>query len=194
MSNADRYTKPPYRGQKGVCSWCGQPVKPPRRSWCSQACVDEYLIRSNGNSLRGAVFARDKGVCAVCGLDADAYERRYRALVSRLWKSNRPAWRDRLRRIGARMVAAGWPVYTGSYAKPNPAKSFWEADHIVAVVEGGGACGLDNLRTLCLPCHKRESAALARKRALARRRAKRQPVRDLLTPAESGQATLELEA
>lgn len=35
-----------------------------------------------------------------------------------------------------------------------------QADHELAVAEGGGACGLGNLRTLCTPCHQRETAAL----------------------------------
>lgn len=39
-------------------------------------------------------------------------------------------------------------------------KSLWEADHIVAVVEGGGSCTLENLRTLCSPCHKAVTKAL----------------------------------
>ena len=30
----------------------------------------------------------------------------------------------------------------------------WEADHIVAVLEGGGGCGLDGFQTLCWECHK----------------------------------------
>ena len=30
----------------------------------------------------------------------------------------------------------------------------WDADHILPVKEGGGQCGLDNLRTLCIKCHK----------------------------------------
>jgi len=45
----------------------------------------------------------------------------------------------------------------------------WEADHIVPVVEGGGLCGLENYRTLCLSCHRRETAELAKRRAVARR-------------------------
>jgi 5-methylcytosine-specific restriction endonuclease McrA len=44
-------------------------------------------------------------------------------------------------------------------------------DHIVPVVEGGGACGLENLRTLCKPCHKRVTAELAGRRAVAKRKA-----------------------
>lgn len=29
----------------------------------------------------------------------------------------------------------------------------WNADHIVPVYKGGGQCGVDNLRTLCVACH-----------------------------------------
>lgn len=45
----------------------------------------------------------------------------------------------------------------------------WEADHIVPVVEGGGGCGLEGYRTLCVPCHKTHTAALAR-RSIHRRK------------------------
>ncbi|HJX65922.1 MAG TPA: HNH endonuclease, partial [Polyangia bacterium] len=49
----------------------------------------------------------------------------------------------------------------------------WEADHIVPVVEGGGASReadpLANLRTLCRHCHKAETRALAARRAATRR-------------------------
>jgi len=37
---------------------------------------------------------------------------------------------------------------------------FWQADHEVAVAEGGGGTGLDNLRTLCTPCHAAETEKL----------------------------------
>lgn len=30
----------------------------------------------------------------------------------------------------------------------------WHADHIIPVYAGGGMCQLDNLRTLCVPCHQ----------------------------------------
>lgn len=58
------------------------------------------------------------------------------------------------------------PVYAGSHC--------WEMDHIVPVVEGGHNCGLENYRTLCIPCHKRVSAELAARRA-RERRLKKQP-------------------
>lgn len=45
----------------------------------------------------------------------------------------------------------------------------WHADHIIPVIEGGGECGLDNYRTLCVACHRKETAAL-RKRLAQRKR------------------------
>ena len=30
----------------------------------------------------------------------------------------------------------------------------WDADHIVRVEHGGGLCGLENIRTFCISCHK----------------------------------------
>ena len=53
-----------------------------------------------------------------------------------------------------------------SYKSPRP---IWCMDHHRPVVEGGGECGLDNLRTLCVECHKGETAKLAARRAEARR-------------------------
>lgn len=33
----------------------------------------------------------------------------------------------------------------------------WEADHIIPVWKGGGACGLDNFQTLCKNCHREKN-------------------------------------
>ena len=52
---------------------------------------------------------------------------------------------------------------------PNMSGRHWQADHMVPVAEGGGSCDLSNLRTLCTDCHKGETAALAARRAAARR-------------------------
>jgi 5-methylcytosine-specific restriction endonuclease McrA len=48
---------------------------------------------------------------------------------------------------------------------PGKAGAYWQADHTTPVAEGGGLCGLEGYRTLCTPCHKRETAALAKRRA-----------------------------
>mmetsp|Transcript_18394 Transcript_18394/g.28690 ORF Transcript_18394/g.28690 Transcript_18394/m.28690 type:complete len:244 (-) Transcript_18394:849-1580(-) len=40
---------------------------------------------------------------------------------------------------------------------------FWQADHVTAVAEGGGLCNLDNIRTLCTPCHNAETKELMKR-------------------------------
>ena len=39
-------------------------------------------------------------------------------------------------------------------------RSLWDADHILPVAEGGGECDLENIRTLCLICHRRVTQEL----------------------------------
>ena len=51
----------------------------------------------------------------------------------------------------------GWPssrVHGGS---------LWDMDHIKPLIEGGGECGMENLRTLCWKCHKAETAELRKR-------------------------------
>lgn len=59
----------------------------------------------------------------------------------------------------------------GKVSSHRNAGNEWQADHIVPVIEGGGSCGLDNLRTLCTDCHQQETKKLAGRRAEARRAA-----------------------
>lgn len=55
-----------------------------------------------------------------------------------------------------------WDVESGT-------KRTIEIDHIIPVVEGGGCCGLINLRQLCRKCHGRESGALRKRLNHAKR-------------------------
>jgi 5-methylcytosine-specific restriction endonuclease McrA len=47
---------------------------------------------------------------------------------------------------------------------------WWDADHIVPVVEGGGECGLSNFRTLCISCHAKETKRLHGRLAAGRKK------------------------
>lgn len=58
-----------HPSRTGFCTWCQQPVQKPRRTWCSDECVEEYQIRANPQVVRQKLVARDKEVCGVCGLD-----------------------------------------------------------------------------------------------------------------------------
>ncbi|MBX7187469.1 MAG: HNH endonuclease [Vicinamibacteria bacterium] len=72
--------------------------------------------------------------------------------------------RDRtaVSREAVALILAAWGVTDES-------RVLWDADHINPVVEGGGGCGLDNYRTLCVTCHRGETSTLATRRAEARR-------------------------
>lgn len=52
----------------GFCTWCKEPVQPPKQTWCSKKCVEEYKLATDWNLIRNLVFKRDKGICAVCGV------------------------------------------------------------------------------------------------------------------------------
>jgi 5-methylcytosine-specific restriction endonuclease McrA len=123
---------------RALCRWCNLEVPEGRRTFCSEWCVNEWRLRSNPGYLREQVFARDRGVCAQCGVDCESEMRRLKRLKG---ASRLKAWRD-------------WGF------RPNQRKSLWDADHIVPVVEGGGECDLSNMRTLCARCHRQATAEL----------------------------------
>jgi 5-methylcytosine-specific restriction enzyme A len=116
--------------------------------------------------MRYVVHQRDKGVCAECKTDTDAQRREYEAL-RRKAKSSLSS--NSITAVNQELAAA-----LKRYGVPHSRSwgDWWDADHIVPVIEGGGECSLDNLRTLCLPCHKRVTAEL-RKRLAAQARDKR---------------------
>lgn len=132
------------RGENGrpLCRWCNLEVPPGRQTFCSEYCVNEWRLRTDPGYLREQVFARDHGICAGCSVDAH-----------RAWLELKRA------RGGHRLkLLAHWGL------KSVHRKTLWDADHIVPVVEGGGQCDLDNIRTLCLRCHRQATQELRRRR------------------------------
>jgi 5-methylcytosine-specific restriction endonuclease McrA len=127
--SADNWGKPDRDDLgRAICRWCRTPVQPPRRTFCSDACVHEWKIRSSPWYVRQQVKKRDKGTCRLCGFNV--------VKAHREWTRSKPPASDRAARKAWRAV------------RPR-----WEADHIVPVADGGGECGLENYRLLCRPCH-----------------------------------------
>jgi 5-methylcytosine-specific restriction endonuclease McrA len=134
---------------RGTCRWCGETILHDqgqksgevnrRRRW-HPACVDEYNA-SDPREARRIVRRRDRGICRECRADTNAIRRGVRG-----------------RGRAAKLRAQGF----------KPRRSLWELDHIVPLIDGGGH-ELDNLQTLCVPCHERKTAAEARSRARHRR-------------------------
>mmetsp|Transcript_2693 Transcript_2693/g.6384 ORF Transcript_2693/g.6384 Transcript_2693/m.6384 type:complete len:232 (+) Transcript_2693:125-820(+) len=138
--------------QGKYCAYCGGDLSRVSRlpgissTYCSRECTDQGRLKRGGmgNQLRAQVFALEAGVCRLCGVDGHALFTRVLALE--------PA-----ERLNA-LCNANWKLPKSAKALDrllqNPREGdFWQADHIRAVAEGGGDCGLDNLRTLCVPCH-----------------------------------------
>ena len=123
---------------RNLCRWCELEVPKGRRTFCSEYCVNEWRLRTDPGYLREQVLDRDQGVCAQCGIDTEAEFRRIK--------------RSRGGRRKALLVEWGLKDFWR--------KSLWDADHIVPVVEGGGECELENIRTLCLKCHREATTRL----------------------------------
>lgn len=172
------------RGKRGnlLCTWCGREVVPPRITFCSDLCVHHWTLRTSGSYLRTMVRERDRGVCAACGLDTERLrnllvpswpvvlrafcaERRLDASLTTWTPEVMAEWdflRTKLARWAAKLRVRANPVWLRRIEKQ---QDLWDADHAVAVEDGGGCCGLDNLQTLCALCHGSKTVAATRARA-----------------------------
>lgn len=133
------------------CRYCGAPVEGRRRTFCSDTCVHEWRLRSDSGYVRKKLYRRDRGRCAVCGL--------YTPGLRAKWN---------------KMDAEERALAEREFGLRKGKRSMWDADHVVPVALGGGQCGLDGYRTLCLPCHRLATAEL-RQRLKAMRRQSTRP-------------------
>ena len=136
---------------RNLCRWCHLqvPTRKKQQVWCGQECVGEHaLTKGSSGPIRIAVLDRDKGVCAVCGLDCDAFEKRMRNRLRQL--RDRRLGSERIKRLRDAVVKRGFDGLIDST---------WQADHIVARSEGGSSL-MENIQTLCTPCHKAKSAEM----------------------------------
>ena len=105
--------------------------------------------------IRGLFPERNDGLCA-CGCGSQLPERKRR------WSSEECLQSA----LGRYYVWKGDSAYIRQLlldrdkavcAKCRTVDEKWQADHIVAVVNGGGCCDLDGYQTLCLECHKKKT-------------------------------------
>jgi len=140
---ADTAVLPRGSGGRCLCRQCGQEVPPRRRTFCGDACVEQWKLKTDPSFLRRRVWKRDKGLCARCGLKCRDLEKAI----------------DLLRGVLARQGKSKVYGDLRKALKIRSRHSFWDADHIRAVVDGGGECGLENMQTLCLWCHREKTTA-----------------------------------
>jgi len=139
------------RGPTGrrVCV-CGTEVPSGRIYWCSTKCVLIFKGENDWTYIRRQVEKRDHGICAICKVDTCMQSAKHSHLLRK----------DRAAAI----------KYSESLHVPNHRSwgDWWDADHIVPVVEGGKN-SIDNLRTLCIACHLNETAKLRKRLAKPKR-------------------------
>ena len=134
-----------------LCRNCQAVITSKRmRSYCSRECREKFSIAYFATSARYHVYKRDSGVCAKCGCDTGKIERILREC--RAWMR----WAE-VRSVSCELGFRG------------KTQRLWDADHVLECVRGGWGKGLDNFRTLCIPCHKSETARLAAERAEERK-------------------------
>lgn len=165
---------------RGLCRWCGQEVPKGKRTWCSPFCIHQHKIRVGGKYQAKIVWERDAGICDICGINAEAVRAEYFGKLSKLRKDiDNLYWGDEDGNVDHKAISKhrkeqekllqktytdkGWNIRIGRW---------WEVDHILPVTEGGGPDEwgrsrdyLENLRTLCVPCHKKVTKELRKRLA-----------------------------
>lgn len=153
---------------RNLCRNCRNEVQARRQTFCSDECVHEWKLRTNPVYQARHVLERDNGVCELCGTDCVILLQELKKLRQQerqeLYGANcydgpyLPT--DKLVRFKARCDELELSQHLRALCR-----RLWEMDHRIPVVEGGGECGLENLRTLCWRCHRRVTAELRARRA-----------------------------
>lgn len=163
----------------GTCKWCGELIyrrdvrgrivvsgmrmwhdgrEVDPRAHPEPNCLEEYW-REYPKDFRTAVFARDRGVCASCGLDvpeaARLAEWDRRAMWATYYDDPDRPWDPEAYRVTDAAVRA--------IVIPS-----WHADHVVPLADGGEHL-MANAQTLCDACHVAKTAEENRDRAARRR-------------------------
>lgn len=151
-------------GRGVVCPRCKLPRVDTKRGYWHPACVEDHHLEKDQAHFRLRVGQRDRGVCALCRLDTVAMRKELDQLEGESSKAplGTPA-RHALEARFHQLILVGWD--RDSLLE----RILWEADHIIPRAKGGSPLGLKNGRTLCVPCHKGESARLAAELAVERR-------------------------
>ncbi len=161
----DEYGKP-------TCRWCAKPVRSPRRSFCSEECVFEWMRRTRWRITRAAVYELRNYRCEDCGIDvrtidpvfcqqqflySQRLEKARKELDWKKWKP--PLWLDS---SGDWLSSEEWwnrKLVADRWCKMNKCvgRSPWDVDHKIPVSCGGDWFDFANLQLLCRPDHDRKT-------------------------------------
>ena len=166
----------PIRNERGpngrrMCRVCGErEVRSFRSTYCSDDCHKRMLLTTDWGCMRHHVWKRDRGVCQLCGFDMGTLER----ILDAVWRID--LQKERLYNCGISSPILLLPCYETikTYIRNElglPWGAWWNCDHVIPLDEGGPH-EVDNLRVLCVKCHKRVTREQAGRRAKRRAEAR----------------------
>jgi len=121
------------------------PVFPCKRSDGAQRSGDHSNAeRRSQHALARQVFRRDKGICAICGIDCEAVRRELEAMGVLA----NDAFQSFVRVNGFHNTR----LWNGS--RETRVYSYWHVHHVKPIADGGEFLNLDNCQTICLHCHE----------------------------------------
>lgn len=152
------------------CRRCMREIRVRRSDgFCSDACRHESQLRTSASYVRHALFARDRGICTHCRTDCALLDR----VIRHIARSGIVGDSTEDQEPGSSSGSTGYEVALRTlealgFGKRRRIISLWQADHRIAIAEGGRDCGLGNYRTLCLNCHAVQTKHLHRRLREAR--------------------------
>jgi 5-methylcytosine-specific restriction enzyme A len=144
---------------RGLCRMCGEEVPKGRRTFCDDICVHQYKLRNQPRYASGQLYKRDRGKCAICGIDTYKVRREFLKERNECKKKTLKETQGCIKQVEQKYKDAGWsPLYNSRW---------YDTHHLLSVVEGGGPQDypldmdyLSNLQTMCKVCHKKETKKL----------------------------------
>lgn len=166
------------KGNK-LCVWCGKALPRGKKNmrWCSQKCVEQYqVLGGKMGQIRDKLRIATREICQGCGTDLKAMSHILREDLEamtqpdisppqavNIWARWRMWLGKKLFLIweGAISTILLGPAREKSFARLQmrqilgalQRRSLWQADHIVAVEDGGSGTDISNFQLLCSCCH-----------------------------------------
>jgi len=161
--------------------------------FCGGPCTETYFMKRSSRSARWAIANLEGGVCRTCKLDAEKLRsqlKRFATVEARQHYFTASGGASELElAFFTRLTAA-----KQRHVLENPkGSSLWEADHVLAVADGGGEADLQNFQTLCIACHAEKTKAEAKRRAQERRELKKQAAAEAAAAAAAENPSLDEE-